>query len=80
MDGKCGTGDDFCGRGKCQLGNCTAPARDPPPSDLTFYFRGNSTDGTCGGPNSFTCNLVHGMCCNKDGACGAELSDCGVGW
>ncbi|KAI0418175.1 hypothetical protein F5X98DRAFT_122062 [Xylaria grammica] len=25
MDGKCGTGTDFCGWGKCQSGNCTIP-------------------------------------------------------
>ncbi|TKW50655.1 hypothetical protein CTA1_12995 [Colletotrichum tanaceti] len=23
MDGECGSGPDFCGTGKCQMGNCT---------------------------------------------------------
>jgi hypothetical protein len=22
LEGRCGTGEDFCGKGKCQLGNC----------------------------------------------------------
>ncbi|PTB65069.1 carbohydrate-binding module family 18 protein [Trichoderma citrinoviride] len=75
-DGKCGTGEDFCGYGVCQLGNCTVPSQPPgPPS----WLNGNTTDGTCGGTNRYTCSVVYGNCCNKDGICGSLVSDCGDG-
>ncbi|KAN0116990.1 carbohydrate-binding module family 18 [Hyaloscypha variabilis] len=75
-DGKCGTGESFCGFGVCQLGNCTIPAAVPSPPS---WLNGNTTDGTCGGTNSFTCNVVYGNCCNKNGMCGSLPSDCGAG-
>ncbi|KAK3933467.1 carbohydrate-binding module family 18 protein [Diplogelasinospora grovesii] len=75
-DGKCGTGPSFCGYGVCQLGNCTVP---PAPSGPPSWLNGNTTDGTCGGPNSYTCNVVYGNCCNKNGMCGSLPSDCGAG-
>ncbi|KFZ02329.1 hypothetical protein V500_00325 [Pseudogymnoascus sp. VKM F-4518 (FW-2643)] len=75
-DGKCGTGASFCAFGVCQLGNCTIPPTIPgPPS----WLNGNTTDGTCGGTNFFTCNVVYGNCCNKNGMCGSLPSDCGAG-
>ncbi|GJC85400.1 putative glucan endo-1,3-beta-glucosidase ARB_02077 [Colletotrichum liriopes] len=75
--GECGTGADYCGYGVCQLGNCTIPSA---PSGPPSWLKGNTTDGTCGGANSFTCNVVYGNCCNKDGMCGSLPSDCGAGW
>jgi hypothetical protein len=75
--GKCGTGPSFCGYGVCQLGNCTIPAA---PSGPPSWLNGNTTDGTCGGTNSYTCNVVFGNCCNKNGMCGSLPSDCGAGW
>ncbi|CZR69561.1 uncharacterized protein PAC_19461 [Phialocephala subalpina] len=73
MDGTCGNGTAFCGIGSCQMGNCTQPAITTPPTT------GNTTDGTCGGPKSLTCNLLYGTCCNKYGQCGSLDTDCGVG-
>ena len=76
-EGRCGTGPDFCAYGQCQLENCIIPKVTPgPPS----WMNGNTTDGTCCGINSFTCNVVYGNCCNKDGMCSGLPSDCGVGW
>lgn len=76
-DGKCGTGESFCAFGVCQLGNCTIPPTIP---SLPSWLNGNTTDGTCGGTNFFTCNVVYGNCCNKNGMCGTLPSDCGAGW
>jgi hypothetical protein len=73
LDGQCGTGDSFCGIGKCHSGNCI---RYPP----LPWLAGNTSDGTCGGPYNYVCNVVFGNCCNKDGVCGSLPSDCGVGW
>ncbi|KAI1122882.1 carbohydrate-binding module family 50 [Nemania abortiva] len=80
MDGKCGTGPAFCGWGKCQTGNCTIPSSAFARPTRTALFSGNTTDGTCGGQNNYVCNEVFGLCCNKSGKCGGELSDCGTGW
>jgi hypothetical protein len=44
--GQCGSGDDFCAFGVCQLGNCTIPVVVP---SLPSWVNGNTTDGTCGG-------------------------------
>ncbi|KAG4444402.1 hypothetical protein IFR05_000167 [Cadophora sp. M221] len=76
--GKCGTGSAFCGTSVCQSGNCTWPVVPslPPP---WLGLVGNTTDGTCGKANSFTCSSGFGNCCNKDGICGSLPSDCGVG-
>lgn len=76
--GQCGTGNDFCGIDVCQSGNCTQPTM-PSPSPLP-WLTGNSTNGTCGGPNNYGCDVVYGNCCNKNGVCGSLPSDCGVGW
>ena len=74
MDGVCGTGPDFCSMCTCSMGNCTRPnvVHAQP-----LYMAGNTTDGTCGGKNNITCNVVYGSCCSKDGICG---QDCGEGW
>lgn len=76
LNGTCGTGEAFCGISVCQMGNCTQPDTGPE----LGWIGGNSTDGTCGGPNKFTCNVVYGYCCNKDNMCGSSASDCGEGW
>lgn len=75
VNGTCGTGSQFCGTGVCQMGNCTKTGSLPVVLPI-----GNSTDGTCGGTSSFTCGLLFGQCCNKDGKCGSLPSDCGTGW
>ncbi|KAH6712367.1 hypothetical protein BKA61DRAFT_736786 [Leptodontidium sp. MPI-SDFR-AT-0119] len=77
MSGKCGTGASFCGKEVCLWGNCQRPVITPslPP----WLSTGNTTDGTCGGPKSMTCNVVYGNCCNKSGFCGSLPSDCGTG-
>ena len=83
LNGTCGTGEAFCGTSVCQMGNCTLPATGPGMPGLPgmpSWDDGNSTDGTCGGTNKFTCNIVYGRCCNKDNKCGSLPSDCGVGW
>ena len=77
--GQCGTGADYCGYGVCQLGNCNVPAPNTPPGPPA-WVTGNTTDGTCGGPNDLTCSVAFGRCCNKDGMCGSLPSDCGIGW
>ncbi|KAH9203226.1 hypothetical protein DL95DRAFT_439548 [Leptodontidium sp. 2 PMI_412] len=73
MSGVCGNGTAFCGNDVCQMGNCTRPVVVSPAT-------GNTTDGSCGGAKSFTCNLLYGMCCNKYGQCGSSSTDCGAGW
>ncbi|OTA97428.1 carbohydrate-binding module family 18 protein [Hypoxylon sp. CO27-5] len=75
LDGVCGTGADFCGEGVCQSGNCIRTSPPPPPMPPL----GNTTDGRCGGPQAYVCNVVYGNCCNKDGICGSLPSDCGAG-
>lgn len=80
VNGKCGSGGGFCGMDVCQSGKCTQPAIIPDPPGPNFWFGGNTTDGMCGGPDSFTCNLVYGMCCNKDNISGSLPSDCGTRW
>ena len=74
MDGVCGTGPDFCSMCVCSVGNCTRPnAVHAQP----LFMAGNTTDGTCGGKDNITCNVIYGNCCSKDGICG---EDCGEGW
>ncbi|KAI1473178.1 carbohydrate-binding module family 50 [Daldinia caldariorum] len=84
IDGKCGTGPDFCGEGVCQSGKCTKSPEGHFFAGNSFmsqfpWLMGNTTDGTCGGENKFTCNAVYGTCCNKNGRCGSLPKDCGEG-
>ncbi|PVH95053.1 carbohydrate-binding module family 18 protein, partial [Periconia macrospinosa] len=65
LSGQCGTGTDFCGKGKCYSGACYLP---PMPTDVPWQT-GNTPDGTCGGTNGYTCDVVFGNCCSKDGKC-----------
>ncbi|KAK2024075.1 hypothetical protein LX32DRAFT_656479 [Colletotrichum zoysiae] len=76
FDGVCGTGEGFCGIKNCQSGNCTRPVSTPAPVP---WLNGNTPDGTCGGASGYTCNVVFGYCCNKDGICASGPSDCGDG-
>lgn len=81
FNGTCGTGPDYCGADKCSFGNCVRPANFGIREPLGPWPKmGNTTDGTCGEPNKFSCNVVFGNCCNKDGVCGSDASDCGEGW
>lgn len=79
MDGKCGTGPDFCGDGVCQSGNCAAFAEMDKDTTLPWVV-GTSKDGTCGGETGYTCGILYGNCCNKNGLCGSLPTDCGDGW
>ena len=72
-DGKCGTGEAFCGIGNCQLGNCTVPEQPSPKTG------GVTVDGTCGGKNRWKCGVPFGKCCSKDGQCGNLPEHCGAG-
>ncbi|KAF9878670.1 hypothetical protein CkaCkLH20_03570 [Colletotrichum karsti] len=53
MDGECGTGTDFCGLGKCQLGNCTTSAL-PPQGTSMPVFSFNFPPGIPGTPTTAT--------------------------
>lgn len=72
------SGPDFCGNGVCQSGNCTKPPGGH--DDNIPWQTGNTADGTCGGDKRYTCDIVVGNCCNKDGKCESLPSDCGSGW
>lgn len=78
MDGVCGNGTNFCGAGKCQSGDCTKLPVELPTEEP--WLDGNSTDGTCGGPNNYVCNPAFGYCCSSKGVCGSEKAECGTGW
>ncbi|KAL1910215.1 hypothetical protein Sste5344_003829 [Sporothrix stenoceras] len=78
-DGKCGTGEAFCGLENCQGGDCVKPEQKDYKPGAGTWLGGNTTDGTCGGTNKFTCNVVYGNCCNKDNICGSNPSDCEAG-
>ncbi|OAL54647.1 hypothetical protein IQ07DRAFT_628421 [Pyrenochaeta sp. DS3sAY3a] len=76
FEGKCGTGASFCSLTSCQSGNCTRPS----PTIIPLPWQtGTTPDGSCGGPNKYTCNVVYGGCCNKNGQCGIFPVDCGAG-
>lgn len=77
MSGACGNGTAFCGVGSCQSGNCTQPSTTTAP---VTWPTGTSPDGTCGGPSKYSCNVLYGNCCNRNGICGSLPSDCGAGW
>ncbi|KND95300.1 hypothetical protein TOPH_00685 [Tolypocladium ophioglossoides CBS 100239] len=75
--GMCGAGDDFCSFERCYSGNCTIP---PPRNTKLPWQTGTTPDGTCGGANGYTCDVVFGNCCSKNGTCGALVEHCGSGW
>ncbi|KAH6983654.1 hypothetical protein BKA56DRAFT_439171, partial [Ilyonectria sp. MPI-CAGE-AT-0026] len=76
--GECGTGPDYCSQGKCQLGQCTNANTTTVEDQPNFpWLVGNTTDGTCGGRKGYTCDVVYGNCCNKNGYCGSLPADCG---
>ncbi|KAF3804810.1 hypothetical protein GCG54_00004079 [Colletotrichum gloeosporioides] len=49
MNGECGTGPDFCGLGKCQLGNCTTSALPPQGTSIPVF---TFTPGTPNAPTT----------------------------
>ncbi|KAJ4169800.1 hypothetical protein NW754_005948 [Fusarium falciforme] len=66
-DGKCGSGEKFCGIGNCQEGACLGGGPW-------------STDGRCGrSVNYVPCPPKFGLCCSKDGTCGNDTVSCGAG-
>ncbi|KAK3682884.1 hypothetical protein B0T22DRAFT_494504 [Podospora appendiculata] len=83
FDGKCGTGPNFCDKGKCESGNCSfagAPGRIAGDPGGVPWLEGTTPDGTCGPANhGYTCSVWRGPCCSKDGLCGAEAKHCGDG-
>ncbi|KAL0934897.1 uncharacterized protein CTRU02_209488 [Colletotrichum truncatum] len=78
LEGLCGTGDEFCGVGNCDMGNCTKPDEPLLPIELPWPS-GNTPDGTCGGESGYTCNVVWGNCCGAAGRCGSSAEFCGAG-
>ncbi|KAF9696782.1 hypothetical protein EKO04_005746 [Ascochyta lentis] len=93
ITGKCGTGESFCGVGRCQTGNCTItipppPSADVPSSASSTVIRPSSTptpgsispDGFCGGTNKFICKgSTFGDCCSSSGFCGSTTDHCQAG-
>jgi hypothetical protein len=90
--GKCGTGETFCGLGKCQSGNCTiiipVPPGGPVASPTTTVLSpsstpgagGISTEGSCGGTNKYQCKgSPFGNCCSSSGFCGSTTGHCTAG-
>ncbi|KAF1942657.1 hypothetical protein EJ02DRAFT_308073, partial [Clathrospora elynae] len=88
--GKCGTGEAFCGVGKCQNCNCTIVIPSPPPfpgasSTTTLAVStptpgGLSPDGSCGGANKYQCKgSSFGDCCSSSGFCGSTTGHCTAG-
>lgn len=80
LKGECGRGEAFCRPDGCAFGKCTTVSGPPASESALPWTFGNTTDGSCGGENAYTCGVVHGNCCNKDGRCGSLPSDCGLGW
>lgn len=79
MEGECGTGPDYCGGGVCLFGNCDVlSGQSKDTGDLSWAIR-NTPDGTCGGENGYTCDVLFGNCCSADGVCGGEDEHCGEG-
>lgn len=80
LEGLCGTGEEFCGVGKCDMGNCTKVEEPLPPIELPWPT-GNTPDGTCGDGSAegYTCNVVWGNCCGPAGRCGSTTEFCGAG-
>ncbi|KAI2631340.1 hypothetical protein GGS26DRAFT_591223 [Hypomontagnella submonticulosa] len=88
FSGVCGTGNDFCDDGKCESGNCTllldiqssVESDDSKVSTKSSPWQtGTTRDGTCGGPNHYTCDVLYGSCCSPEGVCGSEEEQCGNG-
>ena len=89
--GECGSGDGFCGVGKCQSGNCTLVITSPPgiPDGVLTSAGarpaaptpgGISTDSSCGGTNRYQCNRSSFRdCCSSSGFCGNMTEHCDIG-
>ncbi|KAL7628811.1 hypothetical protein AAE478_000326 [Parahypoxylon ruwenzoriense] len=89
--GVCGTGPDFCHDGKCESGNCTqllniqddagiegSQSGESKGKSLPWQT-GTTKDGTCGGDNHYTCDVLFGTCCSSRGVCGSDMEHCGNG-
>ena len=90
ISGKCGSGESFCGVGKCQSGNCTIIIPPPPVagqvSTTTTLPSSTPTpgsispDGSCGGTNKYVCKgSTFGDCCSSSGFCGSTTGHCQAG-
>ncbi|KAK0746793.1 hypothetical protein B0T18DRAFT_391176 [Schizothecium vesticola] len=74
FNGVCGSGVEFCGKGNCESGNCTAPLKQPAATTGSYNLLweiGTTPDGTCGGPKTYTCGVLWGSCCNSQNKCGS---------
>jgi len=82
FNGVCGSGVEFCGKGNCESGNCTAPLKQPAATTGSYNLLweiGTTPDGTCGGPKTYTCGVLWGSCCNAQNKCGSGTA-CERGW
>ncbi|KAI3539359.1 hypothetical protein CSPX01_09022 [Colletotrichum filicis] len=73
LDGRCGTGDAFCGLFACQDGDCDIWKQDEQPAGTKW-----TKDGTCGGAEGMRCSAEWGRCCNVNGICGEKPADCHI--
>ncbi|KAK1703501.1 hypothetical protein BDP67DRAFT_549741 [Colletotrichum lupini] len=62
LDGRCGTGDAFCGLFACPDGDCDIWKQDEQPAGTKW-----TKDGTCGGAEGMRCSAEWGRCCNVNG-------------
>ncbi|KAF6837098.1 hypothetical protein CMUS01_05151, partial [Colletotrichum musicola] len=72
-DGRCGSGDDFCGLFNCQDGDCDIWKQDEQPAGTKW-----TKDGMCGGAEGQRCSAKWGRCCNVNSVCGEKPADCYV--
>ncbi|EAQ92535.1 hypothetical protein CHGG_00770 [Chaetomium globosum CBS 148.51] len=73
IDGRCGTGPEYCGLFTCQEGDCDIWKEDQQPEGTPW-----TPDGTCGGAEGYRCSPDWGRCCNVNGVCGVNPADCYV--
>ncbi|KAJ6783591.1 hypothetical protein PWT90_10348 [Aphanocladium album] len=82
LKGECGDGEGYCDAASCAFGNCTGKPTGPvgiPGVPRLPIILGNTTDGSCGGPDRIVCGVTWGNCCSGEGKCGSLPSHCGPG-
>jgi hypothetical protein len=73
IDGRCGTGPEYCGLFRCTDGDCDIWKEDQQPEGTPW-----TPDGTCSGVQGYRCSPDWGRSCNVNGICGAYPADCYV--